>query len=231
MGEYDRNCIVVCLEEVDKIPTRQTQGADALMTKLQKNGHKNCSQFLMPADPKKKTMLEKFDSDIAKLTGESRLYILGECVHPSGSLSGMAPGHLAERLVQNYGLRGAKKIVLVACEAGGLPNDFRDWSFAKAFHHILRKPFGIHTVVAAYNRPVFIITEDYAKQLPTGVDQDWQVGAKLVEGFPASMKHGVRTESGKSQPIRPFWDEDSKILWFWEGDEQKFVSWYRDHPK
>jgi hypothetical protein len=107
----------------------------------------------------------------------------------------------------------------------------RDWSFAKAFHHILRKPYGIRTQVAAYNRPVFIITEEYAKILSTDVDKDWMVGAKLVEGFPASMVNGVRTESGQSRPVRPFWEEDSKIVWFWDGDEQKFVSWYREHPK
>ena len=75
MSEYDRNCIVVCLQKGEKIPTNQTKGADALLTKLTDKGHKNCTSIIMPADPK----LDQVKLDM--LTHDSRLYILGECAH------------------------------------------------------------------------------------------------------------------------------------------------------
>jgi hypothetical protein len=265
MCDYNRNCIVVCLEDEDEMEeedegqtppeksgfigppkpfigppkpmvtaknkpsksAKQIEGAEALLAKLIKKGKKNCSIVHMDADLGKKTMLARFDTEIAKLTNGSRLYILGECIHPGGTLSGMVPGHLAERLVQNYGLKGAKKIVLVACEAGGLPNDFSNWTFAKAFHHILKTPFGITTVVAAFNRTVFIVTEEYAKLLTEHFkEEDRQVGSKFVEGYPPSMVLGVRTKSNHgSEPVPAKFDDDCKILWFWDGNSQKCGYW------
>lgn len=227
MGVYDKTCIVVCHEEGGS--PKQLEGALALKARIERKGGKHCPIVELPSDPRKTTMLQKIPTEIANCTNESRLYILGESKHPSGILSGMTSGHLAERLVDNYGLKAVAKIVLVACEAGGLPNDFSDWTYAKSFHHTLRTPFAIQTIVAAFNRPVFIVTDGYAKLLEGHFEESVrQPGIKFVEGFPAQMTggwRGQRVESGKSDPVPAKWDDDSKIVWFWEGTAQKFGYW------
>jgi hypothetical protein len=224
MGDYDRTCIVVCLEQGGS--PKQTAGARGLKDRIDRKGKHNCSIVEMPSDLSK-TITQKTDSEVAQLTDQSRLYILGECSHPGGTLSGMVPGHLTERLVDKYGLKAAAKVVLVACEAGGLPNDFTNWSFAKAFHHLLRTPFGISTVVAAFNRTVFVATEDYVPLLPKEefTEAERQPGVKFVERYPAKMVGRDRVPDDRTQPTPAKRVNDCKVLWYWEGTNQRCGYW------
>lgn len=156
---YDQQLIVRLGSDIP------VQDAKALATKGYHRNIPICSVSTMSSiNGGRITLHNNLDTELNKLTGESRLFIMGHgCVYQGvgfcvGDLSG---SKLAEELV-TYGLCAMKKISVVSCEAANY-----DWpeNFLKEL--VARNTAFQSTTVSARTMLVGIVTDDVGEDAGT----------------------------------------------------------------
>lgn len=90
---------------------------------------------------------------IRNLTAQDSLYVIGH--GSTWTIEGLSEINLARGLVTLCGLQSVACIYLTACYAGGKRHEVEnEQSFAKLFHLLLGKNFGVRTDVIAWNGEV-----------------------------------------------------------------------------
>ena len=144
---------------------------------------------------------------LGPLTNESRLYLVG---HSNGvTLQGINGAELAQRL-KNAGLRHVRRITLAACKGGTAPPLFADVGLAQLLHFNLgRLQPSVRTQVAAYRRPVTIVSERILTNVESFRDRPWLGGKKIV--------HDDHDRIHLVASVR----QQQKLLYIWNGNNQE----------
>lgn len=143
---------------------------------------------------------------LGQLTDQSRLYLVG---HSNGvRLQDIDAPTLSARL-KSSGFRRAQRVTLVACRAGDAEPLYDCLQLARNFHYALGRyqPY-VRTVVAAYLRPIALVTQRVIDNTDAFRDRPWTGGVKLIY-----TDDGMRYVSS----VRG----TQKVLWFWDGQQQK----------
>jgi hypothetical protein len=161
--------------------------------------------FYHPLEP---TSSEQLRAGLQGLTNESRLYILGHGDWKSQRV-GELSGRTMARLLFDHGLRNARVISVVACEAGRDKgaNDHRlaetADSFASHFHLALCTEFDLYIDVVARTREV--------TALPAGYGEN--VGRKVTMGDDGVARHKTT---------------NSKVRFRWQNGQVRDIVQYQD---
>jgi hypothetical protein len=221
MSKYDKQFIVQV--DMDSVAGKNRT---ALEAKADKNDHSSTTVRIRPIEPSPGCyggVSDKLLADLRKglggLTSNSRLYIVGhgdwqmQCV---GALSGAAMA----KLLFDHGLRHAKVISVVACEAArdiGLRNlpsrppkllAASADSFASKFHYALNVTHDLNIDVLARTLEV--------AALPSGYESN--VGRKVTQSASGAMLHKatgskVRFTMRGSQQIREVVKYEDNVLY------------------
>lgn len=151
MAKYDRQLIVAFLEP------------DGQSSTLEQAESLNQKQRAEPLDTEIVTVssnagVENFQATLARLSTDSRLYLVGSGDWRQRTLSGWLPEKVAD-LLGKHRMPAVKVISIVADSLARGTDDDRMDSFAALFHRRLKEAWHIRTVVRARVLKVTVISD------------------------------------------------------------------------
>jgi hypothetical protein len=164
-----------------------------------------CDMVFWFESPDWKEKLEYKTKIFSALTWHSRLYIVGHGDWKNHTVAGYDAKKVANLIVNVFQLKAVGLINVAACsggsgskpdDAGGVALENSSASFAEAFHRLLGTKHGIYTWVHAYNRIVAL----------RGRKTDRRI---------------YKVTKDADDPLGYWHRAGGKILWYWEGGQQK----------
>ena len=197
---YDRQLICVLQHPSQQLFMANLSGAYALQEKAETQGLKSRVVTVVPGQVPTSRVTKQF----AKLTNQSRLYIVGHGNQAADAINGLSPEQLAKLVVDSWGLTAVDKIVLIACKLGGAPGNFANSSFARSFHYHLAKDWLVYTRVAGYTNNVSVAAKNHLPFLKQVHNLNLTTGQKV---FPKG--------GDTSKFSQPYLEQGSKVCWTW----------------